>query len=177
MSEHLFESPKSSVASSVFYGLFIVAAAAATVIAATLISMPADAAVVINNNVGPATKTLSINMNCENGDSTFPVAFMISLTANEAPVAAVIASERTGRCNAGRPASAYGAFGGTIDLHDFMINSRGGQDNGQNNDQNNGCNVQQNGESSFAIYVEKKEGAINRATLQIGQSSYVCSHR
>lgn len=173
MSEPLFESPKSSVASSVFYGLFIVAAAAATVIAATLISMPADAAVVINNNVGPATKTLSINMNCENGDSTFPVAFMISLTANEAPVAAVIASELTGRCNAGRPASAYGAFGGTVDLHDFMINSSGGQDN----DQNTGCNVQQNGESSFAIYVEKKEGAIHRATLQIGQSSYVCSHR
>lgn len=140
--------------SGLFYGLFMVAAAMAAVVIATFISTLAHAET--ESTDSPSSK--SMTMICKDGANEFGAS--IALTMNgDLPVAGTITTEKTGTCVAGRPASAIGAFGGKIDMHDFM--TRAGET----------CV----NDSSFAIFVEKSTDLIRHASLQIGEHVYPCA--
>ncbi|MBK7892704.1 MAG: hypothetical protein IPJ84_18215 [Bdellovibrionales bacterium] len=153
--------------SGLFYGLFMVAAAMAAVVIATFISTLAHASsdpVAVgasDNEFGPMKPMTALSMNCKDGAAEFGASLSLDMNGGLQPLSGVITTEKTGTCVAGRPASAFGAFGGKVDMHDFMANS--GQD----------CRVN---DASFAIFVDKNDGSIRHASLQVGEHVYPCTN-
>ncbi len=145
--------------SGLFYGLFMVAAAMAVVVIATFISTLAHAGSESENDRGQSAQRKTVAMTCKDGSYEFGASIALTMSEDGQPIAGAITTEKTGTCFAGRPASAIGAFGGKIDMHDFM--TRAGET----------CV----NDTSFAVFVEKSTDLIRHASLQIGEHVYPCA--
>lgn len=145
--------------SGLFYGLFMVAAAMAAVVIATFISTLAHASSEVDGRVGQTSNLKSVTMLCKDGAYEFGASIALTMADGDRPTAGAITTEKTGTCIAGRPASAFGAFGGKIDMHDFMTEANGACVAG----------------TSFAIFVEKNDNSIRHASLQVGEYVYPCA--